>query len=67
MPVCCLNGSVKDRTPYHDPLAWPLMIGFLLRKGSTVSPEWKINFRYADTPRDCEAVSVDTENRRIFL
>ena len=45
----------------------PRIQGVRLRKGLSVSPEWKINFRYEDTPRDCEAVGVDTENRRIFL
>ena len=45
----------------------PRIQGVRLRKGLSVSTEWKINFRYEDTPRDCEAVGVDTENRRIFL
>ena len=45
----------------------PRIQGVRLRNGLSVSPERKIDFRYEDTPRDCEAVGVDTENRRIFL
>jgi len=45
----------------------PRIQGVRLRKGLSVSPEWKINFRYEDAPRDCEAVGVDMENLRIFL
>ena len=36
-------------------------------KARSVKLEWKIDFRYENAPRDCEAVSVDTKNRRIFL
>lgn len=28
---------------------------------------WRLDFRYEDGPRDCEAVAVDTETRHIYL
>jgi len=28
---------------------------------------WRIDFRYADGPRDCEAVAVDTAHRQVLL
>lgn len=30
-------------------------------------PEWKLNFRYEDGPRDCEAVAVDSSSQSIWL
>jgi hypothetical protein len=33
----------------------------------TATIAWQIRFQYEDGPRDCEAVAVDTLNRRILL
>lgn len=33
----------------------------------TVSPDWKIRFRYEDGPRDCESVAVDAKAGKIIL
>lgn len=33
----------------------------------SLAVQWKMRFRYADGPRDCEAMAVDGTNRRIYL
>jgi hypothetical protein len=37
------------------------------REGDTTELLWKLDFRYADGPRDCEAVAVDAAAREIVL
>ena len=46
-----------------EPAVDPSKNGF--NKTATIA--WQIRFRYEDGPRDCEAVAVDTLNRRILL
>lgn len=35
--------------------------------GGSVKPEWSIEFRYPDGPRDCEAVAVDVAAGKVIL
>lgn len=37
------------------------------RLNLTSSPAWQIRFRFEDGPRDCESVTVDLANEKIFL
>ena len=37
------------------------------QKPLTAYPEWMIRFQYADGPKDCEAVAVDTAAQKIIL
>lgn len=37
------------------------------RLDAAAAPEWSIEFRYEDGPRDCESVAVDTAENRILL
>lgn len=37
------------------------------RLDAATAPEWTIEFRYSDGPRDCESVAVDTAENRILL
>jgi len=36
-------------------------------QGLNLAPDWSINFRYEDGPRDCEGVAVDSNNQSILL
>lgn len=37
------------------------------RVDGTIAPAWMIRYRYEDGPRDCEAVAVDSRERKVFM
>ena len=45
----------------------PELVGNAFAAGSVSKPAWRIPFHFEDGPRDCEAVAVDSERKRVLL
>lgn len=55
-PTCKLHAVPEPSLPSGE-----------ARLDTATAPEWTIEFRYSDGPRDCESVAVDTAENRILL
>jgi hypothetical protein len=45
----------------------PELTGARFAAGASVEPRWVLRVKYADGPRDCEAVAIDPTARRVLL
>lgn len=67
-----LIADVGDNFGYHKSstiyiIREPTITGSRLKKNITAKIAFRIRFIFEDGPRDCEAVAVDSENRKILL
>jgi hypothetical protein len=61
------DNNAKRETRFFHILREPALPAAGKKIDGTVSPAWRIQFRYAGGPRDCEAVAVDAQAGKILF